>query len=230
MVDLGEHGSGGPEVLPDPEVRAPWWAWGFVAAVPVALLGLCCHWFAVPDPNRFGESREYGALSAVYISGLGPILLMGQGVHWFGALREWWGVPTERGWRGRTLGDRVAGPVARAVAGIGKGIRSDDPADQVVLRGAAALAVAVGCAALVLLGIGRWAVPNSVLSPDTHVTTHLPVHLAFGFWCTLVSGLLFVVFGLIGCVPWPLRRATAGGGADGPWWVLGDGSGDVPRT
>ncbi len=223
MVDLD---TGRPGRVADPEVRAPWWAWGFVAAVPVGLLGLFCHWFSVPSPNWSQGPRRYGAFSMFYLSELAPVFLIGQGAHWFGALREWWGVPTERGWQGRALGDRVAGRVARSVARIGEDIRRGDPAGQ-VLRGAAAIATAVGCGALLLLGVSRWAVPNTVFDPNTRLTTHSPVHLMFGFWCALLSDLLFVVFGLIGCVPSPLRRPAAPGAADRSWWALG-GTGAAP--
>lgn len=201
------QGAGGRagDVPPDDGGRIlPWWAWGFVAAAPLAFLGLLTHWYIAAPPAGLptAHGHSYTAWSHLGFATVGPFFMFWQGVHWFGAAREWWGTPVLDDWRGTPAPLRYA---AEGIARAADGSHPNDPEPKRRLRVAAAVSLAEGVFTFVLLGISRALVSsgytNVELVTGTTQHVHFSVHTGFGFWCVVLAALLYVICGAAGLVP-----------------------------
>lgn len=182
--------------------EAPWWAWGFVAALPLAFLALVTPWFSAVSPMDFGDTVSYTAWTHPWFGILGPIYLMLGAGRWWGARRARWAPLSPNDWRWFTVSNVLS------TAGDWIPMRFPKrtpryPAPDEPMRTGALVSLVEGAAALLLLGINRvlfhptWAVYG--LGGGHDQSGDDAVHLAFGGWCLLLATGLFIVFGVVGC-------------------------------
>lgn len=182
--------------------RAPWWAWGFVAAMPTAFLALVTPWFAAASPRGAETTASYGAWTNPWFGIIAPMYLLLAGGQWFGALRERWRPPAPRDWRGFSRAVGFAG-ASYVPLGTASGKTGAQPAALTEpMRTGARLSAAYGVAALVLLGVNRALFQPTYVELDLasglYQHGNMLVHPAFGCWCLLLSAGLFLCTGLLG--------------------------------
>lgn len=198
--------------------RAPWWAWGFVAALPFALLALATPWFdAVPPsmPGVWGTDQHvhYTAWTHAAIGMICPFVLAFVAVQWCGAGNGWCPPPAPSDWRGAGRAFNVFMSGRR----VWSGSTGSDNRPATVwypYRTGAWYSIGVAVASLVVLGINR-----KMFHPTYYVlgTTSpvfqsgdLNVHPAFGCWCFLAATAVFLITGVFGVLQ-PVQ----------PWWSTG---------
>ena len=214
---------------------APWWAWGFVAAMPAALLGLVTPWLGAVSPLD-GRGFTYSAWTDPWFGLIGPLYLLVAGGQWFGALRGRRAPPSRRDWRGvsswMSFGSaayvpiRTASPERRLPASA-----MEDP-----MRAGARWSAWYGVVALVLLMVNAVLFQPYYYRADVRVGAvyeerrDIPVHSDFGFYCLLLAAVMFVATGVLGVVlqtrvRWPDRPA-------GPdlYLLLGAAADTPPRS
>lgn len=201
------------------DVGAPWWSWGFVAALPVAFLGLVTPWFSAQAPADHFLTESYSAWTHPWFGMIGPWFLLWTGGQWFGVRRGWCRPPAPGDWRGASralpfVGSSLgsgsgAGYVAMPSSRPGKPRPPAPPVSEPLLTGSW-MSVAYGGAVLALLGLNR-----ALFRPYYHIYGlgfgHEPhgsmtVHPAFGCWCVLLASGMFVATGLIGALLSVLAR------------------------
>ncbi|MEY9855551.1 hypothetical protein ABH935_001155 [Catenulispora sp. GAS73] len=178
---------------------APWWAWGYVLAIPFALLTLVTPWFrAVPPviPGVFdsGQHIDYHAWDNFPIGLLGPVWLVVLGGQWFRARRDFRRPPGPSDWRRRAR--RAGRP------------RSAAELDRPYATGAW-YSLGMAAASLALLGINRALFRPTYSTFDLNFTDPNPadftegklnVHAAIGCWFLLIAVALFVATSIVGLV------------------------------
>lgn len=178
---------------------APWWAWGYVLAMPFALLTLVTPWFrAVPPPmpDVFGSDQhlDYHAWSNFPMGIFGPIWLVVLGGQWYRARRHWRRPPGPSDWQPRARGsDR-----RRSAAELNRPYATG-----------AWYSIGMAAVSLAILGINRALfrptyetfplMINDYVDPaNSYPEGKLTVHAAVGCWFFLIAVGLFAVTSIVG--------------------------------
>lgn len=174
---------------------APWWAWGYVLAIPLALLTLVTPWFravppALPDVFESDQHLDYHAWSNFPIGIIGPVWLVMLGGQWYRARRHWRRPPGPSDWRPRAR--RAGRP------------RSAAELDYPYTTGAW-YSIGMAAASLALFGINRALFRPTYSTFDLTFTDYsdftegkLIVHAATGCWFFLAAVGLFAVTSIVG--------------------------------
>ena len=178
---------------------APWWAWGYVAAMPFALLTLVTPWFravmpSMPDVFDSDQHLDYHAWSTFPLGIFGPVWLIMLGGQWYRARRLWRRPPGPSDWR----------PWQRASSRV----RSAAELNRPYATGAW-YSIGMAAAALAMLGINRAVFRPSYETLPLFIDDHtdysgsypdgkMIVHAAIGCWFFLIAVGLFVVTSIVG--------------------------------
>lgn len=190
---------------------APWWAWGYVLAIPFLLLALVTKWFHAVPPvvqgvDTSGQYIDLTAWSHLPSGIVGPILLITVSIQWYRARRHWALPPGPHNWR------RSRRARSNYTAGDGRVLydTSDIPepltpvAEDPYVKGAW-YSISMALTALIIFGVDRalFKPTYSVFSLDIYDTAgvgggHLIVHPAIGCWFYLTALALFFVTSFVG--------------------------------
>lgn len=169
---------------------APWWAWGYVLAIPFALLTLVTPWFRavpppLPDVFDSGQHIDYTAWTAIPFGVVCPLWLVVLGGQWYRARRHWRWPPGVRALRSGS--PRSAAEAARPYAT------------------GAWYSMAMAAAALAVFGVDRATFKPTYSTFDLTFTDYsafsegkLIVHPAIGCWFFLTAVGLFVATSIVG--------------------------------
>lgn len=174
---------------------APWWAWGYVLAIPFALLTLVTPWFRAVPPSLpglidDGQHVDYTAWSSFPLGVICPIWLVTLGAQWYRARRHWRWPPGPSDWRARAR--RAGRP--RSAAELARPYATG-----------AWYSMAVAAASLAVLGANRAVFRPTYSTWDPTFTDFSAfgggkavVHTAVGFWFFLTAVGLFAVTSVVG--------------------------------
>ncbi|NUR63476.1 MAG: hypothetical protein HOV87_33170 [Catenulispora sp.] len=178
---------------------APWWAWGYVLAMPFALLTLVTPWFSavmpsMPDVIGSDQQLDYRAWSNFPIGLFGPFWLVMLGGQWYSARRHWRRPPGPSDWR----------PWARGSARQRSAAELNYP-----YATGAWYSIGMAAASLTILGIGRALFrPRYETMPlifndhptlaQSYPSGKMLVHAGSGCWFFLIAVGLFVVTSGVG--------------------------------
>lgn len=176
---------------------APWWAWGYVLAIPFALLTLVTPWFRgvmppLPNVADDGQHVDYTAWTSIPLGIICPLWLVVLGGQWYRARRHWRWPPGPSDWRARAR--RNGRP--RTAAEV------EHPDETGAWYSLAAAAVS-----LVVLGVNRANFRPTYSTFDPTFTDFSAfgggkavVHTAVGCWFFLISVGLFAATSVVGLV------------------------------
>jgi hypothetical protein len=174
---------------------APWWAWGYVLAIPFALLTLVTPWFRgvlprLSDVYDSGQHVDYTAWTSIPLGIVCPVWLVVLSGQWYRARRLWRWPPGPSDWRGlsrRSGRTRSAAELARPDAT------------------GAWYSLVVAAVSLAVLGLNRANFRPTYQTFDLTFTDFSAfsqgkaiVHPAIGCWFFLIAVGLFVVTSVVG--------------------------------